>query len=87
MVPGLEGLERLGVSLVDGVATVLMQAPPVNAQDRRFREEVVRVFDVLSDLVEARVVVLTGEGRAFSAGADLRERPDLGGGGGGLSAA
>ncbi len=76
---GLDGLERFGVTVEAGVATVLMQAPPVNAQDRRFREELVRVFDVLSDLASARVVVLTGEGRAFSAGADLRERPNLAG--------
>lgn len=76
-VPGLDGIERFQVTLEAGVATVLMTAPPVNAQDRRFREEQVRIFDVLSDLREARAVVLTGEGRAFSAGADLRERPNL----------
>ena len=75
----IEGLERFRVSVADGVATVLMAAPPVNAQDRRFREEQVRIFDVLSDAPSVRVVVLTGEGRAFSAGADLRERPNLAG--------
>ena len=72
-------LERFRVTVADGIAIVLIAAPPVNAQDRRFREELVRVFDVLSDAPEARVVVLTGEGRAFSAGADLRERPNLAG--------
>ena len=76
---GLDGLERFGLTLEDGVVTVLIQAPPVNAQDRRFREEIVRVFDVLSDSPECRAIVLTGEGRAFSAGADLRERPNLAG--------
>ena len=75
----LDGLQRFAVTLEDGVALVLMQAPPVNAQDRRFREELVRIFDVLSDLPSVRAVVLTGEGRAFSAGADLRERPNLAG--------
>ncbi len=74
---GLEGIERFRVTVEDGVATVLMTAPPVNAQDRRFRDEQVRVFDVLSDDPAVRAVVLTGEGRAFSAGADLRERPNL----------
>jgi enoyl-CoA hydratase len=76
-VPGLDGIERFRVTLEGGVATVLMTAPPVNAQDRRFREEQVRVFDVLSDAPEVRAAVLTGDGRAFSAGADLRERPNL----------
>jgi len=78
-VPGLEGVERFRVTVEGGIAAVLMTAPPVNAQDRRFREEQVRVFDVLSDMPEVRVAVLSGEGRAFSAGADLRERPNLAG--------
>lgn len=76
-IPGLDGLERFRVELEAHVATVTITAPPVNAQDRRFREEIVRVFDVLHDTTEVRAVVLTGEGRAFSAGADLRERPNL----------
>ena len=72
-------LQRFRVTLEDGVATVLMTAPPVNAQDRRFRDEQVRLFDILSDTPSVRAIVLTGEGRAFSAGADLRERPNLAG--------
>ncbi len=75
----IAGLERFGVTVEDHVALVRMQAPPVNAQDRRFRDEVVQVFDTLSDLPAVRAVVLTGDGRAFSAGADLRERPNLAG--------
>jgi len=77
--PGLDAIERFRVTVADGVATVLITAPPVNAQDRRFRDELVQVFDILSDAPPVRVVVLTGEGRAFSAGADLRERPNLAG--------
>ena len=76
---GLEGIERFRVTLEAGVATVLLTAPPVNAQDRRFREELIRVFDLLSDTAAVRAVLLTGAGRAFSAGADLRERPNLAG--------
>ncbi|MCK8784898.1 enoyl-CoA hydratase/isomerase family protein [Roseomonas sp. NAR14] len=79
MIAGLDGLERFRVELDEHVATVTITAPPVNAQDRRFREEIVRVFDVLSDTDAVRAIVLTGEGRAFSAGADLRERPNLAG--------
>lgn len=71
---GLENLERFRLEVADHVATVSIAAPPVNAQDRRFREECVRVFDVLGAAREVRAIVLTGEGRAFSAGADLSER-------------
>jgi enoyl-CoA hydratase len=71
---GLEDLHLFRVELDGHVATVTMAAPPVNAQDRRFREEIIRVFDVMSADPDVRAVVLTGEGRAFSAGADLTER-------------
>jgi enoyl-CoA hydratase len=59
------------------VATVKLARPPVNAQNRRFREEIIAVFDMLSDRADVRAVVLTGEGKTFSAGADLKERPSL----------
>jgi enoyl-CoA hydratase/carnithine racemase len=73
----LKDLEGFSVELAEHVATVTMRRPPVNAQNRRFREEIIRVFDALHDTPEVRAVVLTGEGRAFSAGADLKERPGL----------
>jgi enoyl-CoA hydratase/carnithine racemase len=73
----LTDLEAFTVELADHVATVTIRRPPVNAQNRQFREEIVRIFDTLHDLAEVRAVVLTGDGRAFSAGADLRERPNL----------
>ncbi|WP_336512707.1 hypothetical protein [Roseomonas marmotae] len=61
-IPGLEGLERFVVTLDNHVATVTMNAPPVNAQDRVFRDELPRIFDVLHDRPEVRAVVLTGRG-------------------------
>lgn len=74
---GLEDLDRFRV-VVDGhVAAVTITAPPVNAQDRRFREEQVRVFDVLGAESSVRAIVLTGDGKTFSAGADLTERPGI----------
>lgn len=71
---GLDYLEKFRVQVADHVATVTMASPPVNAQGRLFREELVRIFDVLGLEPDVRVIVLTGEGRAFSAGADLAER-------------
>jgi enoyl-CoA hydratase/carnithine racemase len=68
------GWQRFEVTVNDWVAVVTMNRPPVNAIDRTFREEIPRVFDELSERKDVRAVVLTGAGRAFSAGADIRER-------------
>ncbi|MBM3528852.1 MAG: enoyl-CoA hydratase/isomerase family protein [Alphaproteobacteria bacterium] len=69
--------ECFKVEVADHVAIVSIARPPVNAQNRRFREEIVAIFDDLSDRRDVRAVVLTGEGKTFSAGADLKERPSL----------
>ncbi len=42
-------------------------------------KKITKVFDLLSDSDEVACIVLTGEGKAFSAGADIRERPNLAG--------
>jgi enoyl-CoA hydratase len=66
--------EHLRLELDEGVATVTLDRPPVNAMDHQTRAEVTHVFDMLSERRDARVVILTGAGRAFSAGADMKER-------------
>jgi enoyl-CoA hydratase len=73
-----ETYECFKIEVSDHVATVTLARPPVNAQNRRFREEIITIFDLLSDRSDVRAVVLTGEGKTFSAGADLKERPTLG---------
>jgi enoyl-CoA hydratase/carnithine racemase len=60
------------------IATVLMDAPPVNAQNAQFHDDIAEVFDAISDRDDVRVAVLTGQGRVFSAGADLRSRRAIG---------
>ncbi|WID98470.1 enoyl-CoA hydratase/isomerase family protein [Bosea vestrisii] len=72
-----DAYECFKVSIADHVATVTLDRPPVNAQNRRFREEIVAIFDRLNDSAEVRAIVLTGAGKTFSAGADLKERPGL----------
>ncbi len=64
------------VVVADHIAVVTMDHPPVNAQDAQFNIEMAWVFDSLSDRKDVRVVVLTGAGKVFSAGADLKSRPD-----------
>ncbi|WP_319824058.1 enoyl-CoA hydratase/isomerase family protein [Thalassovita sp.] len=67
--------ETLTLEVADFVATVTITRPPVNAQNNRFREEIAEVIDALGDRTDVRAIVLTGAGKAFSAGADLSERP------------
>ncbi len=74
-----ETYETLRLEVADFVATVTLDRPPVNAQNRAFKEELIRVFDELHDRDDVRAVVLTGAGKAFSAGADLKERPNIAG--------
>jgi len=68
--------EIIKVAVADGIAVVTMDNPPVNAQNAQFNTEMATVMDVLSDRRDVRVVVLTGAGKVFSAGADLKSRPD-----------
>lgn len=70
-------LQTCRLEVEDFIATVTLARAPVNAQNRRMREEIIRVFDALSDRDDVRVVVLTAEGKVFSAGADIKERRTL----------
>jgi enoyl-CoA hydratase/carnithine racemase len=65
------------VEVNDGIATVTIDRPPVNAQNRRSREELIHIFDTLGDRNDVHVVVLTASGKTFSAGADVKERVDM----------
>ena len=69
--------EQYRVEVADLVATVTFDRPPVNAVNRQSREELIHVFDALSDRDDVRAVILTGAGNYFSAGADVKERPAL----------
>ena len=50
-----------------------MDRPPVNAQNAQFREEMIDAFDSFSDRDDVRVAILTGTGKYFSAGADVKQ--------------
>jgi len=71
----MSDLETITLDVADFIATVTINRPPVNAQNNRFREEICTVIDALGDRADVRAIVLTGAGKAFSAGADLSERP------------
>lgn len=70
----LETLANVRVAFDAHVAVVTLDRPPVNAQTLSFQEEIAYAFDYLSDLDEVRAIVLTGAGKVFCAGVDLKER-------------
>lgn len=71
--------ETLTLEVAEYVATVTLNRPPVNAMNLAMRQEIVRAFDELHDRDDVRAVVLTANGKAFCAGADLKERPNIAG--------
>jgi enoyl-CoA hydratase/carnithine racemase len=62
----------------DGVALVELNRPDVlNAVNMGMFADIPRVFADLDEESAASVIVLTGRGRAFSVGADMKERPTM----------
>ncbi|MEO0982391.1 MAG: enoyl-CoA hydratase [Pseudomonadota bacterium] len=61
------------------VAVVTLNRPDaLNALSRALRAEIVKTFAGLAEDPEIRAVVLTGAGRAFTAGVDLKEAGETG---------
>ncbi len=58
----------------DGVAIVSFNNPPVNAHSMQVLDEIAYVMDSVSDRDDVRVVILTGKGKVFCAGADIKSR-------------
>lgn len=62
----------------DAVAMITIDNPPMNPLTTELRNQLVAVFDELdSKKDDIRVVVLTGRGKAFIAGADIKSFPEL----------
>lgn len=65
----------------DGIATVTLDRPPLNAVNEELLDELVDVCDALENDPEIAVVIITGAGKSFSAGRELpgilegKERP------------
>ncbi len=65
--------ETINVTRDGAQATVSLARPDVrNAFDERLIDELTQAMTSLGQDSDIRVVVLTGEGRAFSAGVDLK---------------
>lgn len=72
----------------DGIVTLTLNRPKaLNALSRELRAELVKVLGHLAGDANVGVLILTGAGRAFTAGLDLKELGDTGFGRGATEAA
>lgn len=72
--------ETIGYEKTDGVAEISLARPKVmNAFNGRMHEEIYAAFEDAGSDAGVRAVLLRGEGRGFSAGADLGEVVEHGG--------
>jgi len=66
----------VNLEVSEHIAVVRLDKPPVNALDRATRQRLIDVFDEISERTDVRVAILTGTGKYFCSGADLKDRPD-----------
>lgn len=66
-------MEFISYRVEDGVAIAAINRPPANALSRGLIMEVNELLNEVENNDEVRVIVLHGEGRFFSAGADIKE--------------
>ncbi len=65
--------ETIRVEVADGIATITLNRPEsLNALNSTMRRELLAAFKALGRDAAVRAVLLTGEGRGFCSGADLR---------------
>ena len=68
----------INLEVSDHIAVIRLDKPPVNALDRATRRRLIEIFDEVSERADVRVAILTGTGKFFCSGADLKDRPDAG---------
>ena len=69
--------EFINVVIAEGVATLTLSRPPMNVRNFAVQAELADICADLADDSEVRVVVFTGGGEVFAAGADVNEFVDL----------
>jgi len=70
-------LRHLRVEIADGVATVTLDRPPVNAVNLEVIDDFLAVVTALGHDRAVRAVVITGRDRRFCAGADIAMMRDV----------
>ena len=72
--PSYDQYENIKIEISDGVATCTLNRPDaLNAVTRQMHGELESLFGQLGEDRDVRAIVLTGAGRAFCAGGDVKE--------------
>ncbi|PLR98080.1 enoyl-CoA hydratase [Bacillus sp. T33-2] len=66
-------MEHLKWSAEDKIAAITIARPPANALSSALLKELSAILDEIESNSDIRIVLLHGEGRFFSAGADIKE--------------
>ena len=69
--------EFVSVEVSEGVATILLDRPPMNPLSLQMQAEIKRAAEEISARAEIGAVVLYGGPKVFAAGADVKEMADL----------
>ncbi|MFH1605658.1 MAG: enoyl-CoA hydratase/isomerase family protein [Pseudomonadota bacterium] len=67
--------EDVHLEVSDYIAVVTLDRPPANPLNSNARQCLTKIFDEITDRKDVRVAVLTGAGKIFCSGADLKDRP------------
>ncbi|TNJ65977.1 enoyl-CoA hydratase [Paenibacillus hemerocallicola] len=70
-------LTNVHVEVVNRVGRIVIDRPPVNALNRPTILELHQIFDSTQANVEIKAVLVTGKGKCFVAGADLKELTEV----------
>ncbi|MCP5045700.1 MAG: hypothetical protein GY940_00910 [bacterium] len=72
------GYEILKIDVADGIATVTLNRPnAMNALNSQFFREMDQWVAEVKNRDDVKVMIVTGEGKAFAAGADIAEMVDM----------
>jgi len=70
----MRAFETLTVEITGRIAVVTFRrADQLNAMNRLMQSEITEAFEALSATADIGAIVVTGEGRGFMAGADIKE--------------
>ncbi len=69
--------EFVRLEVEDGVGTIRIDRPKMNALDKQVQEEIRAAADEATERDDVRAVVIYGGERVFAAGADIKEMADM----------